>query len=237
MLRFPLAERQTVPFYDDPDEPELGQALGRLYELSETHNDRAGLAGRIEAMLRGALRHVIADAPRPWLEVGCGAGTAFHVLGYPEAVIGLDIRAELLERCKERHPSADCIQADLLRSPFRPGSIRTLFSIFSLEHIFELDAFVRALHGLLHPKGRLHVLIPAEGAPGWALLRQAAHWVYTPKLGYSYKRLMAVEHCNSAPAVECALNKRFHVEARRLAPLGLGGFACNLAAAYRLRPR
>ncbi len=235
VLRFPLGERPVPPFYQDCGYKEAAE---KFYGITELHNDPKRLSGRLEGWLRSQLRALVpVDAPRPWVEIGCGAGTAFHILGYPEAVLGIDIRAELLERMRQRYPGAEAVQADLLNSPFRPGSVRTAFSIYSLEHIFELEAFVAALHRMLHPEGRLHALIPAEGGLAWGALRLMAHWAYSRRLGLDYKAFMAKEHCNSAPAIENALKKQFHFEARRTVPWRFGGAAVDRALAYRLRPR
>lgn len=236
VMDFRLPERTESPpaFYADP---EYVKGRARMAEQHELHYDRGSLSGRLEDYFKRELMKIVRDSGRPFFDIGCGTGTGFERLGYPKPIIGVDISMDLLKTCKARYPEAECICCDITRAPFRDGSVDTVFSLATLEHVFYLESFVRAIEKLLSPSGRLYVLIPTEGGFLWSLMRNLAQLKYSGALDFDYKRFFELEHCNKAVTIENVLHKFFVIELARRVPFRFGGNNVNLLVLFRLKKR
>lgn len=225
---------ERPPYYGDL---EYLEGMRKISSLHDQHYDAKSLSGKIERYFKAGTMKMVVDPRPPLVDVGCGSGTAFGFLGEHKEIIGLDISKDLLADCAGKFPDANLIRCDIQHSPFVDGVFETMFCLFTLEHVFELDAFLKGMWRMLSPEGRLYVAIPAEGGLLWSCLRLAAHVKYSKTLGINYRKVASMEHCNTACAVESALKKHFLIEKSRLLPFGFGGFNVNFAKIYRLRKR
>jgi 2-polyprenyl-3-methyl-5-hydroxy-6-metoxy-1,4-benzoquinol methylase len=140
-------------------------------------------AGRYEAAVawyRRLLADVLCDLPldAAILDVGCGAGLLLHALrasGFT-TVSGIDPSASLCAIAQARGLPVRCEPEGFVETASARSQDRydVIFLLDVLEHIPVIRhmAFLRGLHGLLRPAGRLVVSVPNANS---AL---AARWRY-----------------------------------------------------------
>lgn len=225
---------ERPPYYNDSD---YFEGMRKISSLHAQHYDAKSLSGKLENYVKAELMKMVLDPKPPFVDVGCGLGMAFDYLGDHKEIIGLDISKDLLADCAKKFPDACLIRCNIQQSPFVDNAFKTMICIGTLEHVFELEAFLKGIWRMLSPEGRLYVEIPAEGGLLWSCLRLAAHVKYSRTLGINYRKVATMEHCNTACAVENALKKHFIIEKSRLLPFGFGGLHVNFAKIYRLRKR
>ena len=221
-------------FYNDED---YKKGVRKEKERYHLHYNSSSLAGRLENYFKDELRKIIINNERPFFDIGCGSGTGFKHLGYPEEIVGIDVSFDLIESCKKNFPEADCICCDITRPPLKKNSLKSIFSLATLEHIFYLERFVESIENLLSSDGVFYVLIPNEGGLSWSILRNIAHYKYSGILDFNYKKNLAKVHCNTVYTIDNVLNKFFDVELARNIPWRIGGSNLNLIKIYRLRKR
>jgi SAM-dependent methyltransferase len=133
-------------------------------------NERLGdQAGTLVELLHGDTAYPPGSAV---LEAGCGVGAQTVTLARrsPEAVItSIDISAESVAAAERRIGEAGLTnvrfrQADILDSPFEPGSFDHVFVCFVLEHLSDPVGALRILHGLLRPGGTITVIEGDHGS-------------------------------------------------------------------------
>lgn len=230
----PCEKSAQTAFYKND---EYKKGIRKLKEMHRLHYNSNSLSGRLEKYFKDELLKIVINPQRPFFDIGCGTGTGFRHFGYPEEIVGIDISLELLQICKESFPKADCICCDITHPPIRQNSLKTVFSIETLEHIFYLERFLESIERLLSSDGYFYVLIPTEGSLAWSLLRNLAHIKYSKALNINYKKVFKKEHCNKADTIDNALNKFFEIELVRNIPWRVGGNNLNLVKLYRLRKR
>lgn len=221
-------------FYDDEDYEKGVQKEKERYYL---HYNSSSLQGKIENYFKDELLKIIINHERPFFDIGCGSGTGFKHLGYPKEIVGIDVSFNLMKSCKQSFPEADCICCDITHPPLRKNSLKTIFSLATLEHIFYLERFVESIESLLSSDGFFYVLIPNEGGFAWNILRNIAHYKYSKILKFNYKKNLAKVHCNTVYTIDNVLNKFFVIEQARNIPWRIGGANLNLVTLYRLRKR
>lgn len=221
-----------VPYYDDVD---YREGILKLEATHEVYYKKNSMSWRIEEYLKRELIRIVKQKNHPIVDIGCGTGLAFKHIGYPGEIVGLDISKKLLVKAKHNYPQVDVIRCDITRAPIRPGRLKTVFCIATLEHVFHLEDFVEALEALLHKKGRVYAMIPTEGGLAWTILRQAAHFKFAKQLDINYRKVASTEHCNTAAAIDNVLRKFFLVEKVRYLPWRFGGIHPNIAIIYRLK--
>jgi len=221
-------------FYDDED---YMKGLQKEKERHYLHYNSGSLAGKLERYLKDELLKILINHERPFFDIGCGTGSGFKHLGYPQEIVGIDVSSELIESCKESFPEADCICCDITKPPFKKNSLKTVFSLETLEHIFHLERFIESIESLLSDDGFFYVLIPNEGGVAWSILRNMAHYKYSKVLNFNYKKNLAKVHCNTAYTIDNVLNKFFRIDLVRNIPWRFGGANLNLVTIYRLRKR
>jgi SAM-dependent methyltransferase len=221
-------------FYDDEDYKKGVQKEKERYLL---HYNNSSLPGRLEKYFKDELLKIIINHERPFFDIGCGSGTGFKHLGYPEEIVGIDVSFDLITSCKKNFPEADCICCDITHPPIKKNSLKTVFSLATLEHIFHLERFVESIESLLSSDGFFYVLIPNEGGFAWSILRNIAHYKYSKILDFNYKKNLAKVHCNTVYTIDNVLNKFFRIETVRYIPWRVGGNNLNLVKLYRLRKR
>lgn len=230
----PTDKNVQPAFYNDD---EYQRDIEKIRQVHNYHYNPDSIAGKLENYFKDELLKIVVNPQRPFFDIGCGTGTGFKHLGYPEEIIGIDVSFELMKACKSTYPEADCICCDIENAPLRKNSLKTIFSLATLEHVFYLERFLESIEKLLSSDGYFYVLIPAEGGLAWSILRNIAHFQYSRALNINYKKLLEKEHCNTAQAIHSALNKFFIIDLERKIPWRIGGNNLNLIRLYRLKKR
>ncbi len=231
----PVNKLKNQPaFYDDHYYKE---GILKVKQAHKNHYNPNSITGKLESYFKNELLKIVVNPQRPFFDIGCGTGTGFKHLGYPEEIIGIDISLELAQTCKSSFPQADCICCNIENPPFKQGSLKTIFSIEMLHQIFYLENFLESIEYLLSDDGYFYVLIPTEGGISWNILRNIAHVQYSRNLKINYKKFMEKDACNTAYAVENALNKFFIIDLERKIPWRIGGNNFNLTRLFRLKKR
>jgi SAM-dependent methyltransferase len=97
-----------------------------------------------------ALRPLLVDLPRPWLEVGVGTGRFAQSLGIPQ---GVDPSPALLEKARAR--GIDVLYGEGEELVFRAGSFGTVFLLTTWEFLRDPARVLRECRRVLQPEGRL----------------------------------------------------------------------------------
>ena len=94
-------------------------------------------------------------APGRRLDLGCGPGLYFSLLGAP--LIGIDASRTMLQVASARRLPAPLAQADLERLPFRRGSFTGVWANKCLQHVAaeDLPMVLHDIHRTLDVGGRL----------------------------------------------------------------------------------
>jgi SAM-dependent methyltransferase len=97
-----------------------------------------------------ALRPLLAELPKPWLEVGVGTGRFAQALGIP---LGIDPSPALLVRARQR--GIEVLHGEGEELVFRAGSIGTVFLLTTWEFLNDPLRVLRECRRVLKPDGRL----------------------------------------------------------------------------------
>lgn len=173
------------------------------------------------------------------LDLGCGTGAHFAYCDRFSHWMGMDISLSSLQTARRKYPDAILIQADAYRLPFRSRSMATVISVYNLEHIFHLDACLENVKEALTPEGRFLVGLPTEGGFLWNGGRAITSGRTIPRqYGIDYKKVIAIEHCNTAAHVLRALARRFDLIRRTQFPFAfLPSIHFNFTVSLEYRPR
>ena len=188
------------------------------------------------------------DRLRPWvgsrvLEIGAGIGNMSEFLVDRERVVLTDTEPYYLDRLRAsyaRHPHVSVAE---LRLPAVDGRLRaerldTVVCLNVLEHIEDDRASLVAMRGLLAPRGRLVLLVPALRALFGTLDEALGHFRrYVPdELGQKFRdagfRVLHLEYFNLAGVPGWWLTSR--VLRRRLIPAGALKWYEALVPLFRL---
>jgi SAM-dependent methyltransferase len=106
-------------------------------------------------------RHVAAYAaaaellpPGRLLDLGCGVGHSYRLLG-PRETVGLDVSAQALEG-QER----ETVAADMRELPFPDGSFASVLSVQSIEHVPDPERVLAEARRVLEPGGAAMFVTP-----------------------------------------------------------------------------
>lgn len=147
------------------------------------------------------------------LDIGCGSGYHYRYHKNLGNVIGIDSNIESLHRIKGRFPKAILIQADCCNLPLRDGLAATVLAIHSLEHIYYLDDALLEIRRIMLHSGRFFAGLPCEGGFAWNLGRKfTSERILSKKYEIDYKKVVAIEHCNTAKEVLESLKKYFGID-------------------------
>lgn len=109
---------------------------------------------------RALLRRHLGTAPgRRVLDVGCGTGFNFRMLGEFGEVAGVEPSAEGLAYCRERGLGVQQAGADAL--PFPEASFDLVTALDVVEHLDDDLAGLREFHRVLRPGGHVLLTVPA----------------------------------------------------------------------------
>jgi len=143
-----------------------GELLSRLwgkdagyYRKAEEHVRRSADAGEYRW-----LRRLL--PPGRVLEVGCGDGIHFEVLGRQGVSwVGCDLSPLAIGLARERGLAEALVVADAEALPFAPGSFQGVLAVSVLEHLPDPGRAIDAMIEVLAPKGRLLLVSPQYGGP------------------------------------------------------------------------
>lgn len=134
------------------------------------YDGKGRLAFEIEL---AALRPLLAELPRPWLEVGVGTGRFAQGLGIP---LGVDPSPALLEKARQR--GIDVLYGEGEELVFRAGSFGTVFLLTTWEFLSDPLKVLRECRRVLKPDGRLvNAYLDRDG-------KWARHYVEKAKSGH-----------------------------------------------------
>jgi ubiquinone/menaquinone biosynthesis C-methylase UbiE len=97
-----------------------------------------------------AVRAVLPECPKPWLEVGVGTGRFAQALGIR---LGIDPSVGLLELARRR--GVEALYGEGEELVFRPGSFGTVFLLTTWEFLREPARVLTECRRVLRPEGRL----------------------------------------------------------------------------------
>jgi SAM-dependent methyltransferase len=140
--------------------------VAEVYDRRYENNHYDSIRGVLDRFLGG-------DRDLAVCEAGCGTGHWLaHLHGRPRILVGLDASAEMLKRARIAAPGAHVVHALAEHPPLRPAAFDRIFCINAMHHFRSVDAFLRASHEMLTPRGALLIvgLDPHTGLDHW--------WVY-----------------------------------------------------------
>ena len=219
------------------DNPFYKQFMAGLQDLHAAHYAPESFSGKLEAAMKRDLFRLVEPSDAPSVDLGCGMGEGFRHFGPSDRVIGVDFELPLLRIARQRHPETRLLRAKLERLPFRSASLKQVFAIFVLEHVFHLERTLEEIQRCLASDGRLYVLVPTEGNLPVAVARLVTSARNAKLIGLTPPQsriAQRIDHCNSVALVEDSLRKFFRIERTLCWPFRIGGRPLNLAKSYRL---
>jgi len=111
------------------------------------YDGKGRLAFEIEL---AALRPLLAELPKPWLEVGVGTGRFAQALGIP---LGIDPSPALLAKARQRR--IEVLYGEGEELVFRAGSFGTVFLLTTWEFLSDPSKVLRECRRVLRAGGRL----------------------------------------------------------------------------------
>jgi SAM-dependent methyltransferase len=123
------------------------------------YDGKGRLAFEIEL---AALRPLLAELPKPWLEVGVGTGRFAQALGIP---LGIDPSPALLPKARQR--GIEVLYGEGEELVFRAGSFGTVFLLTTWEFLTDPLKVLRECRRVLRADGRLvNAYLDREGKWG-----------------------------------------------------------------------
>lgn len=95
------------------------------------------------------------------LDVGCGSAHAYlNLTDLGVKYTGVDWSSEMINKNKLNYPDANFIESSLYSIPVQSNSFDTVFSFYVLEHLVYPNLFLKELHRLVKPGGKIIILCP-----------------------------------------------------------------------------
>lgn len=134
-----------------------------MYRLTPT--PYRGLAGKVEhARLRQIVRWARQAAPASVLDVGCGEGVLFGILGRDAQILGVDLSGDSLRASQRLHANSRVVQADGAGGlPFCSHSFNLVVCSEVLEHVPEPAKLIAELWRVCSQDGWVILTVPIEG--------------------------------------------------------------------------
>ncbi|MEM8998017.1 MAG: methyltransferase domain-containing protein, partial [Acidobacteriota bacterium] len=159
---FTLGLFEELPGYDDATLRDLRRQAGHIYvEERALHTEKAKPVGDVSiGRYREALGRV-----RPGmrvLDIACGTGFGSRLLAEQGAeVVGVDIEPDTVATARERHGDVAGFRLGRAEEiPLDDHSVDLAFSIGTIEHVEDDDAFLRELGRVLKTGGGLVAYTP-----------------------------------------------------------------------------
>jgi trans-aconitate methyltransferase len=170
------------------------------------------------------------------LEVGAGLGSQveFEDLTKQE-YYALDLRSDMLIKCKERFPQVNIIKGDIIENLDLPKNyFNRVVAIHVLEHLLDLPKALNNIYSLLTPLGFLEVIIPLEGSTLYSLARRvSSQKEFEKKFKVPYNWCIESEHVNSYKEILEELDKYFIVTWKKFFPINIPIYSLNLTLGLR----
>jgi len=182
---------------------------------------------------------VVANPGGRTLEIGAGLGEHLRYEDLSDQdYYAVELREELAEAIRERHPDVTAIAADCQeRLPFEDGYFDRVLAVHVLEHLPDLPRALDEIARVLTPTGRLFVVIPCEGGLAYSVARRiSAQRLFEREFGMSYDWLIRSEHVNVPWEIRMELGKRFGLLRSHYFPFRIPSIALNLVIGLTLEP-
>ena len=103
-----------------------------------------------------------ACAGRRVLDAGCGEGYGLRLLAEAGAtsVAGVELDAAVVAHARAAYPEARVLQADVGAVPLPDASVDVVVTFQVVEHVWDIDGFLRECARLLRPGGELWCATP-----------------------------------------------------------------------------
>ena len=174
------------------------------------------------------------------LEVGAGLGSQveFEDLS-KQKYYALDLRSDMLIKCKERFPEVIVVPGDIQGNLIFPENyFNRIIAIHVLEHLLNLPKALMNISNLLKPLGFFEVIIPLEGSPLYSLARRvSSQKEFEKKFKVPYNWCIESEHVNSYKEVLEELNKYFIITWKKFFPINIPIYSLNLTLGLRCNKR
>jgi ubiquinone/menaquinone biosynthesis C-methylase UbiE/uncharacterized protein YbaR (Trm112 family) len=172
-----------------------------------------------------------------WIvDIGCGGGAHYPYYKDLDNVVGIDLNIDSLNEVKEKYPNAILIQGDMCNLPLIDDTVSAIMSIYVLEHIYYLDEAVSEMKRIVQPGKPVFVGLPTEGGFAWNYGRKITSVrTLSKRYNIDYRKVISIEHCNTAKKIINSLKKYFKVDKLRFFPFLLFPFiSFNLIIALKL---
>lgn len=196
----------------------------------------------VEAFNHGYPVHHAPDNFVSTLEIGAGLGEHLEHerLNYAQRknYVALELRENMIERLRERHPDVQGIAGDCQeKMPFPDDRFDRVIAIHVLEHLPNLPAAIREVHRVCRKSGVFSVVIPCEGGLAYTLARRiSAQRIFEKRYGQSYDWHISREHINRPHEIIDELARYFAIVHRSFFPLKVPLVSANLCIGLTLRP-
>ncbi len=191
--------------------------------------------------------YAIRNAPRTFLstlEIGAGLGEhiTYENLSAEQAknYYAVDIRANMIEELKRRHPHVNATLADCqARMPFPDGHFDRVLAIHVLEHLPNLPLAIQEAYRLCRKDGGVFsVVIPCEGGLAYGIARRiSAQRIFEKRYKQPYKWFIEREHLSRPDEIITELEKYFEITHKALFPLVVPIITLNLFIGLTLKPK
>lgn len=233
IIDFTPPDISLPPIYNDPDYQKWSVIASEL--LLDSYRSGSSIE---KIQDRGhAFLESVSDRSEGWrLDLGCGFGRHFDFMEDKKKAIGLDANVDSLRIALSNNPGSIFLKGNMEKLPFADDCFSVVYAIYSLEHVYNLGVVIKEIKRVLKKDGQLLVGLPAEGGFLYNSLRKITTIPYfTKKYGIDYKKIVKIEHCNTAAEVLRMLESEFRVERVRYYPLGIKTVHANLILAGSFR--
>lgn len=228
-----MNDKELFEFWENKIKPELTVEIvsNKKGIWSLTHNFGHKIAGKF-------LKEFNCNGNKLIVEIGCGQ---CNFVGYlknikPWNYLGIDISKKMLDLAK---PGISRIQSDIYTLPFLNNRVDVVVSIYSLEHLHELERGLDEVHRILNDNGIFIFAIPMEGGCLYNLGRRlTSKKMVERKYHVDYLKIIReYEHPNSVFKILTSITKKFKMLQKRYYPLFIPSANINLFAIYKVKKR
>jgi len=169
-----------------------------LKNMQKFYNDtqKGGIGKTVNNFGFKIMKHIdLSD--KTILEVGPGSIEHLnHNHTKPKKYILCDIRDSFLDMSEERLKyynidNIEKIKVDSLKIPLDDSNVDIIITFHQLEHIYELDAYLKELKKILKPNGILIGAVPTEGGIAWGFGRFLTSRRYVKKnMDFDYDKII-----------------------------------------------
>lgn len=135
------------------------------------HLDRINFFGRENLIFKKILKYLEPKPRDRILEIGCNRGkTVRKIKKYSQNSIGIDINLEAVKNAV----TSNVIEMDGVKIDFPQNYFDKIYSSHTIEHIPDLNKFIKEIERILKPGGRVLLVYPFELFRGSNTLTDAA---------------------------------------------------------------